>query len=300
VPRFLSVTALAGSLVLLAPAPQAWAHPPVEDQIAELSAAIFHDPAIAELYLRRGDLHRATGSWPAALRDYRRSRRLDPQLHAASFRIGQTLLQAGHPRRAAHALVSFLRSHPRHDQALSLHGQALMQMGRHLEAAQQFALAVRARSGPGDPPPDHYLRWSSALEAAGGRHVRAALDALDSGISSLGPLVTLQLAAIDLELKLGRHGAALDRLALVASRSERQESWRARRAEILVKAGRRCEARREYEAALDAIASLPAHHRATPVIRALEDDSRAAIAGLCRDAEGVEAATAAPPRQAGW
>ena len=50
-----------------------------------------------------------------------------------------------------------------------------------------------------------------------------ALRGLDEGINQLGPVVTLQLLAIDLELRRKSYDAALTRLDLIAAESERKE-----------------------------------------------------------------------------
>jgi Flp pilus assembly protein TadD len=71
----------------------------------------------------------------------------------------------------------------------------------------------------------------------------------------------LQLAAIDLEVELGRHDDALRRLDDLLGPKGRNPVWIARRGEILHRAGRRDEARAEYRRALAIIEAGPWRQR---------------------------------------
>ena len=100
---------------------------------------------------------------------------------------------------------------------------------------------------------------------------------MDDGIERLGPLVTIQLHAIDLELKRKQFDAALARLEKIAAQSPRKETWLARRGEILLQAGRREEARAAYEQALKALDTLPPGRRNVPAMNELERRIKAAL-----------------------
>jgi predicted negative regulator of RcsB-dependent stress response len=103
------------------------------------------------------------------------------------------------------------------------------------------------------------------------------LRGLDEGINRLGPVVTLQLAAIDLEVGRKNYEAALTRLNQIAAQSERKEAWLVRRGDILKLAGRDDEARAAFNAALLAIESLPPAHRQSRSVTALELRARLAL-----------------------
>jgi predicted Zn-dependent protease len=98
----------------------------------------------------------------------------------------------------------------------------------------------------------------------------AALGGLDEGIARLGPLVSLEQPAIELELQARRWDQALHRLDRLAAQSPRKESFHERRGQILLQAGRRAEARQAFRAALFALAALPPAQRATPAMAELE------------------------------
>jgi len=82
----------------------------------------------------------------------------------------------------------------------------------------------------------------------------------------LGYPLTLSLCAIEVELALQRFDAALRRVDDILSRSQRKETWLARRGEILEQANRATEARAAFMAALAAIDALPEHRRTTKAV----------------------------------
>ena len=83
-------------------------------------------------------------------------------------------------------------------------------------------------------------------------------------MARLGWMVTLQVAAIDLELNRQRPDEALARLETIVSRSNRKETWLARKGEILLAAGKTQEAQEVLSAALRAIDGLQPRMRTSP------------------------------------
>jgi hypothetical protein len=92
----------------------------------------------------------------------------------------------------------------------------------------------------------------------------------------IGPVPSLELAALDLEVSLGRHEDALRRIDRLIATSPRNETWVARRGELLAGAGHDEEARQAYAAALRLIGERPADRRPAPTV-ALERRLRAAL-----------------------
>ena len=198
-------------------------------RLAELTERIAAAPGDPALYLARGEIHRVRREWDRAVADYDRAAALDPGNPAADLCRGRMWLEAGHPRRAARSLGRFLQRRPDHVSGRILLARALVRTRDHLAAASQLAEAIRRDA---KPLPEYYLERAAALAAAGAAYREEALRALDDGTAKLGPLVTLELAAIDLELAAGRAAEALRRLDRIAAQSDRQEPWASRRAEI--------------------------------------------------------------------
>ena len=234
------------------------AHDGVHEQIAEVTRQIERDPKNAALYLKRGELHRLHRDWDKATLDYDRAARLNPQLAVVDLARGRMLYESGKHEPAKLALDRFLAQQP-----------------EHVEAARDFTAAIMLSSPR--PQPEMYIERAQTLAAAGIEFRDEALRGLDEGMEKLGPLITLQLAALDLELAQKRYDRALARLERIAAGSPRKETWLARRGEIMEQAERKTEAHESYAAALAAIETLPPHRRRVKAVTELETRLRAAL-----------------------
>ena len=90
----------------------AFAHGPLDEQIAGLTRQIELYPDSAALYLERGELHRHHQDWPSALADYHCADSLDTGLDIVKLCRGRMLLDAGWLEKARSALDEFLTKHP--------------------------------------------------------------------------------------------------------------------------------------------------------------------------------------------
>lgn len=260
--------------------PSIWAHGDLHLQIQEVTRQIEKEPRNAELYLKRGELHRAHHEWDAAQADYDFARALDPKMAVLDLARGRMFLEANWPISAKVALDRFLAIHTNHVEGLTARARTLVKLDQRLAAARDYTMAIAHST---EPRPELYLERAQALTAEGGACLDEALKGLDEGIEKLGPLVTLQLYAIDVELKQKRFDAALGRLERVAAQSPRKETWLARRGEILHQAGRTAEAREAFESALVAIGKLPPARRHVPAMVELEKRLREAIEALAKE-----------------
>jgi tetratricopeptide (TPR) repeat protein len=267
-------SAIFGGVILLLWPPAAPAHGPLHEQIELISQEIKRAPRDAELYWRRGELHRLHGDWDLAYADYDRAAAVDPNLDVVDLGRGRLFLEANWPQSAKRVLDRFLSRHTNHVDALITRARVQVKLGQPLAAADDFSAAIAYSHEAG---PELYIERAQAFTAAGGEYLRAALKGLDDGIRKLGPLVTLQLYAIDLEIKLKRFDEALSRLDQVAAQSPRKETWLARKGEILQQAGRGSQAQEAFQAALAAINRLPLSRRNVPAMKELEERVREAL-----------------------
>jgi len=251
----------------------AWAHEGLHEQIAAITAKIKRDPKNASLYLQRGELHRLHRDWMRAAADYDRAERLQPGLQIVDLARGKMLFDSGKLQRAKLTLDRFLSRQPAHYEGLITRARVLVKLGARTDAAKDFTQALSLAS---IPEPELYLERANVV-AAGEAQLPDALSGLDEGINKLGPLVTLQLVAIDLELRRKNYDGALVRLDQITAQSQRKEAWLVRRGEILKLAGRDAEARAAFNAALTAIESLPPAHRQSRSVSALELRARSAL-----------------------
>lgn len=251
----------------------AHAHEGLHEQIVAVTAKIRRDPKNASLYLQRGELHRLHSDWPRAAADYDRAARLQPSLIVVDLARGKMLFESRRLQQAKFVLDRFLRLQPNHVEGFITRARVLARMGIPVQAAQDFTQALTLAP---TPEPELYLERAQVL-AEDERYIEDALRGLDEGIGRLGPLVTLQLLAIDLESRRKNYDAALTRLDLIAAQSERKEMWLVRRGEILRNAGRIEEARATFKAALTAIESLPPDRRQNRAVTALELRARSGL-----------------------
>lgn len=274
---FVATLLLLVSLSLAGMPRAARAHADLLLQIEEVTREIEKNSKDPELYIRRGELHRAHVDWEAAYADYEKALALNPALETIDILRGRLFVEAGWPLSARLCLDRFLLQHTNHVDALILRARALARLNLGIASGRDYDKALALSPEPG---PDLFVERAQALTAEGPDYYAEAVQGLDEGLRRIGPLVTLQLYAIDLELKRGHFDGALTRIDKVAERSPRKETWLARRGEVLVQAGRRGEAADAYKAALAALQTLPPTRRNVPAMLELERRIRREIETL--------------------
>jgi predicted Zn-dependent protease len=255
------------ALAFLLAVATAHAHGDFHSLITSANQEIEKDPANPELYLRRGELFRLHQQFDSAQKDFDTAETLSPGLAAIDLYRARLLLDTAWPLSARAHLDRFLGTISNHTEAFSLRSRAWLKLGQPLYAAEDLSRAIAVTP---EGAPDLYIERAHALAEAGRDQLDAALQGLDEGMKKMGPLVTLQLTAIDLELRRKNTDAALARIDVVMQRTPRKESWLARKGEILLQAGRAQEAKQSYEAALAALNTLPPVRRNVPAVRDLE------------------------------
>jgi tetratricopeptide (TPR) repeat protein len=260
------------ALLLLLLAGPALAHGPFHERIAAANERVARQPGNPEALVARGELFREHGDYDLALADFAEAARVAPATDVDLLR-GRTLLDAGRAHQALVHLDRWLARHPDGAAGFVERARAHEVVAARAEAADDYQRAVELTPRPS---PDEYLR-RMRLQLAAGRP-EAALGGLDEGIGRLGPIVSLEQPAIELELAGRRWEEALLRLEKLAAQSPRKESFLERRGQILLQAGRRAEARQAFRAALDAIAALPPAQRETPAIAELRARLRKELA----------------------
>lgn len=270
-----ALTALVLSGLLMPRAVEA--HADLILQIEDLTQQIQKNPTNAELYLRRGELRRIHVEWDLAAVDYDKAEALDPALHAVVLARGQLYFDSGWPLSAKACLDQYLTKVPYNAMALVTRAHILTRLELRLAAAQDYARAIALSPEPG---PELFIERAQVFSGEGPDYFAEALKSLDEGVKRLGSLVTLQLFAIDLELKQKNFDGALARLEKIAEKSPRQESWLVRRGEILVQAGRPAEAKQSFDAALTALDKLPPTRRNVPAMLELQRRIRAELGKL--------------------
>jgi tetratricopeptide (TPR) repeat protein len=248
------------------------AHGDLHEQIAAITREIAAHPRDARLYVKRGELHRFHGEIRAALSDYDRALSLDPASADAQLGRARALLAANRVQAARHALTKFVQARPDDAEGHLTFARCLARVGRPRDAAAEYSRAIALLPRPS---PDVYVERARAFVFAGDR--TAAIGGLDEGLRRLGPVVSLEVSAIDFEVAARNWDGALARVDRIVARTPRPESWLARRGDILAAAARPGEARTAFQEALAAIERLPPRLRETRAMRRLEARVRGSL-----------------------
>ncbi len=268
--RGLVLASLAGAL-LLVPA-RARAHPDIEFLEQAMQRELAKTPDDPDLLLHQGRLREMAHDWEGALVAFEHAREhgADPAEVAAAR--GRVFLAAGWSRMALLEFDRLLAMRPDAFEILFARGRAWRSLGHPDEADRDFARAIANMK---TPRPEHVFERRDALLARGRR--AEAISALDEGIARLGPIASLELAAIALDVELEHYDRALGRIDGLLQQAPGNEAWIALRGDILARSGRAEEARREISRALAQIESRPTQHR-NKATQDLEQRLRATLA----------------------
>lgn len=253
----------------------ALAHGTGHELIEAATRAIAEKPEDAVPYLRRAFLHLEHGDWNTCLLDVAEAERRQTQDIGAGLLRGRALAAGGRFVEAKAVLDTFVASHPEHAPALMQRARVLGAMDRKAEAADEF---FRAMSHLEQPEPDHVFELVSFLRAAG--RDSDALAAIDKALGRMRGLQSLVDRAVEIEMKLGHHDAALRRMDEAIQQASAKEPLLAKRASLLARAGRTRESLAEWKAIQERILAMPAAERGSHAMSRLLEQARHATSAL--------------------
>lgn len=276
------ITASLVAIVVVAGASPASAHPDLELVQRFIAAEAARRPEDPSAQLNQAQARLLARDFDGALVALEHAAAHGAAAEDVAGLRGAVFLEAGLPRIALVELDRSLASRPLQPGVLVVRARARMQVGDPRGAATDLAAAVDAMR---EPTPDHVVAWRDALVASG--DPAAALAALDHGMTRVGAVPSLQLAALDLALELGREEDALRRIDALLATEPRNHAWHARRGDVLVRLGRTDEAREAYARALERLharraggtRSAELERRLRTALAALHDDDRTTSRG---------------------
>ncbi len=258
-------------------------HGDLHDSIQAVSLKIQLSPADSSLFLERAKLYAAHEDPARAYADFDRAEALGADPAAVAPGRAKLHLTTGRYAEACRSLDDLLRHEPRQVEALIIRARARAGL---LDAAGSAADYTAAIVASPHPEPEYYLERAEILNRTMPPQTDAAIRGLDEGLAQLGKgIVTLQLAALDLEIRAGRVEAALTRIDAATASAPRKELWLCRRGDLLVRAGRPSEARQSYQDVLKCLDALPPRVRATRATSELEAHARRALTSSGPSAE---------------
>ena len=241
---------------LLSVAIVAGAHMSAEELQGALQAEVTRHPQDPTALHNLAKAYQTAGRWDEALVAFDDAIAQGADRDECDAGRGQVLLTAGFPRLARRTFDAVVARRPDAYGVMVDRAHAWMAVGEPEKAAEDYG---RALPGLARLTPENVLAHRDAWLAA---HKPAeALHALDQGMSRLGPVASLQLAAIDLESDRQQWAGALERLDQLLRQAPKSEAWIVRRGELLERLGRADDARLEFEKARTLIAARPPGRR---------------------------------------
>lgn len=258
-PRVLAALSLACACV-------AHAHPELEAALSRLNPLIAAQSGNAELYLERGELYAGHEDWVQAEANYQRAAELAPDLPRLARCLGTLAFKTGDYAAARTHFDRAVATDPADGEALILRSRVRSVLQDRTGALTDLESAL-ARIA--NPRPELFLERAALLPDP-----RQAVASLDAAIARIGPALTLQLRALELEEAAGLTDAAVSRAIALSRQTERRDLWLKRAGDILARGGRPEDARSAYAAALAALETLPDWLRESPDVAALAADLR--------------------------
>lgn len=229
-------------------------HGAYHDVVDDITRKLAVTPDDAALRFTLACAHQEHGEWKAALFECERVRRLSSGKHEVALIEGMALAEGGLHEAAKGVLDAFLAKQPHHAAALAQRGKVLLKLGKRVEAQNDFAEALRLDSRA----PAAW--WLEAAQAGN------AVEVLRKALLAHADDPELLTASLDAESKAGNADEALRRVEALQRIAPRPEPWMARRAEVLMTAGRDAEAREAWAALQRHLMTLPNLERGTPLL----------------------------------
>jgi tetratricopeptide (TPR) repeat protein len=227
--------------------------------IDRLTSQISTNKDNADLFIQRADLYRLHENWAEAQSDYAAAQKISPDSVPLLLGIAQLRVDLKNDPAARTAFDKVISRDATNWNALFGRAHVLARLGERNAAIADYSRGLALTPAP---QADQFLERASLQATESG--VDDAIKGLDEGLAKMGWLVSLQNAAIDLEIKRHHPDAALARLETIIERSTRKETWLARKGEILRDAGRTQEARTAFSETLKLIEDLPPRMRTSP------------------------------------
>ncbi|NND45044.1 MAG: tetratricopeptide repeat protein, partial [Xanthomonadales bacterium] len=124
------------------------AHTDLQLQIAAITRQIEASPDAADLYLKRGDLHRRHQDWDAAAADFASVRRLASGLSETDWFEGRMRVDAGQFEAGERLLSRFLEANPGHTGALQARARSHWGQRAPGAAAHDYQQAIDRSESP--------------------------------------------------------------------------------------------------------------------------------------------------------
>ncbi len=250
---------LLGGLSALLLSLHGYGHAPDETTFARLSKLMEAAPDSQSLNLQRAALQIRSGHLAEAEQDLAQAARLGDSRQTGLQRGLLAMARSDHHMAIA-PLTDYLLVHPDDPTALLNRARARTRSGETEAAWRDYEAFFRVSS---QPQPGDYIAAATLLDATG--DTEPALNLLDEGLTTLGKQPQLLRMAIELDQRLGRLSAALERSSALGVLLRHSGDWALTHARLLAANGQGDERQQVLERARNQLRNL----RPTPARQAL-------------------------------
>lgn len=241
-------------------ASSALAHPDPKHSLQAIDADISAFPNDPQLHLTKAGILLGIGHVDDAIRSVDAAARLDEKARNLGYYEARIMQALHHEEQARARLKTFVQAEPQHADAWRLLASLAMKAGQTDEAI----VAAQSLLKLDDVLPDDFTQAAAMyLHRAGPGDDDSALQVLNLGLAKLGCLTGLHRMAMDIEVRLHRHDAALARLTQLTQRLGPHVEYETQRADILVAAGRSAEAAQACDNAIAIMDTFARERQAT-------------------------------------
>ena len=255
-------------------APVAFAEDDILEAMEAVNRKLAETPNDPVLLVQRSQLYTLKAQYDLAIADLNQADQLSG-LPTLQYEKAKLFLTAGWNETGLEHANRYVASNPNDYQGYLVRARLLAKLDRLPDSAKDYFQVLDKNR---DAALDVFIEGARALTTESGEHLPQALKILEQGIARIGPVITLQSAALEAEIRQNSWDAALARVDKITQQMPRKDSWLAKRGDILVKAGRYDEARQAYQSALDAIAKLNPNQRRHPDTVAMEKQLKELVA----------------------
>lgn len=248
------------------------AHGNLHKEIEAVSRKIKASPKNVVLWLERADLSRQHADFDGALRDLIQAKALNSKATEYDFRFGRLFALARWHKSALPYLDRFLQQQPDHVDALLLRAKSRYVTSHNAGACKDYDAAIPKLERP---QPGQFLEQALAHASNPVTGPKVAIARLESAMERIGDVPTLQEAALQYEIRLRDHDAALERIDRLLAEAPRKERWLIKKGQILLRAERVQDAVGCFREVTKLVDALPSVARERPINQDLKRTAKA-------------------------